>query len=473
VSQLYVMVDNQTQLLEVDELVKRIQSGALSDTVQVVTPGQSTWGPAKEHADVKPKLTPGASGSGVGPAPTASSPSGGASAGVPPTVASTSGSGGASAPAGTIKIGNLALPKGAVIGGGAAAGILLIAIIGWVIFRNSYSRGAVLDHVPADCAQFVYVDVEGIATSEPVKSNLEKLIKNARDLSEDKVEKKSKKDKERMTKAIDALKSNGLDETSVREFAMCVPTSSDDDKGKASADWEKSVVLIGGTFRRGNVLKAIKEGLEAGLGKDDLCKFEDDDGLNMMKCSVDLGGDKRTNVYGALVEGRVLAISLDRKAIKAVRNSKNRAKDYSADKGEQVVVYQSKDVPNWDGSYGTTKLKVDSKEVTFSVETHYDTDKAKSKADSFKDDDFQKKAEERMKKAAKECFEKSPVDNLSDSVENGKVETFDDGVKYEYKAPNKEMTKAIKALADADEREIERITSLPWCVSRTVGGSSF
>lgn len=465
-SQLYVMVDNQTQLLEVDELVKRIQSGALPDTVQVVTPGETSWGPAKDHAAVKPKL----SGAPAPSSPTASSPSvAGAPAPVPPTVVA-----GAAAAPGTIKIGTLAVPKGALIGGGAAAGVLFVALIGWLIFRSSYSRGAVLDHVPADCAEFVYVDIEGIATSDPVKSHLQKLIKTAHDLGEEKAEKKSKKDKERMTKALDALKSNGLDETSVREFAMCVPTSTDDDKGKASPDWEKSVVLIGGTFRKGNVLRAIKEGLEAGTGKEDLCKTEDDDGLNMMKCSVDLGGDKRTSIYAALVEGRVLAVSLDRKAIKAVRNSKSRAKDYSADKGEQVVIYRSKDVPNWDGSYGTTKLKVDSKEVTFSVETHYDADKAKSKSESFKDEDFQKKAEERMKKAAKECFvTKSDVDDLSDSVENGKVETFDDGVKYEYKAPNKVMTKAIKAVSEADEREIEKIASLPWCVSRNVAGSSY
>jgi hypothetical protein len=470
VSQLYVMVDNQTQLLEVDELVKRIQAGSLPDSVQVVTPGQSTWGPAKDHPDVKAKL---------GASPTAASPS---MAGAPaPTPAPAAGPGSASiapaapaAPAGSVKVGNVALPKGALIGGGAAVGVVFVVVIFWLFYRSSYSRGAVLEHVPADCAELVYVDVEGIATSDPVKSNLDKLIKNVRDLSEDKVEKRSKKDKERMTKAIDAVKGNGLDETSVREFAMCIPQSSDDDaKGKPSTDYEKGVVLIGGTFRKGNVLKAIKEGLEAGTGKDDLCKFEDDDGLNMMKCSVDLGGEKRQTFYAALVEGRVLAVSLDRKVIKSVRNSKNRAKDYSADKGEQFVMYRSKDVPNWDGSYGTTKLKVDSKETTFSVETHYDTDKAKSKADAFKDDGFQKKAEERMKAAAKECVDKSPVDNLSDSIENGKVETFDDGVKYEYKAPNKEMTKAIKALSDADEREIEKISSLPWCVSRTVGGSSF
>ena len=466
-SQLYVMVDNQTQLLEVEELVKRIQSGSLPDSVQVVTPGQSSWGPAKDHPDVKAKL---------GASPTAASPSGAAAAPTPtPSVPPPAGGAGVAAPPpGTVKIGNLALPKGALIGGAAAAGVVFVVVIFWLFYRSSYSRGAVLEHVPADCAELMYLDVEGIATSDPVKSNLDKLIKNVRDLSEDKVEKRSKKDKERMTKAIDAIKGNGLDETSVREIAMCVPQSADDDgKGKPSTDYEKAVVLVGGTFRKGNVLKAIKEGLEAGTGKDDLCKFEDDDGLNMMKCSVDLGGDKRQTFYAALVEGRVLAVSLDRKVIKSVRNSKNRAKDYSADKGEQIVVYRSKDVPNWDGSYGTTKLKVDSKETTFSVETHYDTDKAKSKADAFKDDGFQKKAEERMKTAAKECFEKSPVDNLSDSIENGKVETFDDGVKYEYKVSNKEMTKAFKALSDADEREIEKVTSLPWCVARTVGGSSY
>ncbi len=466
-SQLYVMVDNQTQLLEVEELVKRIQSGSLPDSVQVVTPGQSSWGPAKDHPDVKAKL---------GASPTAASPSGAAAAPTPtPSVPPPAGGAGVAAPPpGTVKIGNLALPKGALIGGAAAAGVVFVVVIFWLFYRSSYSRGAVLEHVPADCAELMYLDVEGIATSDPVKSNLDKLIKNVRDLSEDKVEKRSKKDKERMTKAIDAIKGNGLDETSVREIAMCVPQSADDDgKGKPSTDYEKAVVLVGGTFRKGNVLKAIKEGLEAGTGKDDLCKFEDDDGLNMMKCSVDLGGDKRQTFYAALVEGRVLAVSLDRKVIKSVRNSKNRAKDYSADKGEQIVVYRSKDVPNWDGSYGTTKLKVDSKETTFSVETHYDTDKAKSKADAFKDDGFQKKAEERMKTAAKVCFEKSPVDNLSDSIENGKVETFDDGVKYEYKVSNKEMTKAFKALSDADEREIEKVTSLPWCVARTVGGSSY
>ncbi len=463
--QLYVMVDNQPQLLEVDELVRRIQSGALPDGAQVVTPGEAAWGPAKEHPEVRPRLSA---------SPTAASPSGGGMYVSAPPPGAPSGAGTAAAPArsGMIRLGKIALPKGALIGGGAGVGALVVVIVFWLIFRSSYGHGLVLQHVPADCAEVFYVDVEGIASSDPVKSNLERLIKNVRDLSEDKVERRSKKDKERMNKAIDAIRGNGVDETSVREIAMCVPTATDDDKGSASTDYEKSVVLVGGTFRRGNVLRAIKDGLEAGMGKDDLCKFEDEDGLNMLKCSIDLGGEKRQTFYAALVEARVLAISLDRKVVKSARAAKNRAKEYSADKGEQLVVYRSKDVPNWDGSYGTTKLKIDSKETTFSVETRYDPDKAKSKLDSFKDDGFQKTAEERMKAAAKDCFEHSPIDNLSDSIENGKVDTFDDGVKYEYKASNKEVSKAIRAIADADDREIEKVTSLPWCVMRTVAGSS-
>ena len=103
--------------------------------------------------------------------------------------------------------------------GAAALGVIVLGAIGLTIYRNSYSRGLVLEHLPEDCAELYYIDIAGIATSDPVKPHLEKFVKNSKDLAEDEATKKSKKDKERFEKALEALKKNGVEETSIRELA--------------------------------------------------------------------------------------------------------------------------------------------------------------------------------------------------------------------------------------------------------------
>jgi hypothetical protein len=519
VAQLYVMVPgkDQPQLLDVEEVARRIKAGELPDSANVARLGETSWMPAKDLPEVKEKLgaptsgalpatstsfpsIPGASPSGPGASPSqagAPSPFGsqagqpsplGASpsqAGAPSPFGSQAGAAspfgsqaGAASPfgsqAGTPSPvaapagppGKGGLPKTAIIGAGAALGLIVLGTIGFTIYRNSYSRGLVLEHLPEDCAEVYYVDIAGIATSDPVKPHLEKFFKNSKDLAEDEATKKSKKDKERFEKALEALKKNGIDETSIREFAVCIPPVDPDDKGNPM---DKALLVVGGTFRKGNVLRGIKEATETAIKDEDACKLEDDDGLSMLKCSTELKGSKKEPVYATLVDSRVLAIGLDKKTVKSVRASKDRSKTYGANKGEHVVVYRAKEQPNWEGSYGDSKLKIGAIDTLITVETHYDPEKGKKKLDQFKDgEELVKKKEKLFKDASEKCFEKTPYDMLAESVERTKVEAFDDGIRYEYKVSNKDLGKVFKVLSDADKEDMSKLGGAWFCVSSTV-----
>lgn len=504
-AQLYVMVPgkDQPQLLELDEVVKRIKAGELPDSANVARLGETSWMPAKELPEIKEKLAgsptsgalpatstsfpsiAGASPSNPGASPSqagAPSPFGsqagaqspfGSQAGAPSPFGSQAGAqsplgsqAGTPSPVAGAAPGKGGVPKVAIIGAGAALGVILLGTIGFTIYRNSYSRGLVLEHLPEDCAQLYYVDIAGIATSDPVKPHLEKFLKNSKDLAEDEASKKSKKDKERFEKAIESLRKHGIEETSVRELAFCLPSVDPDEKGNP---WENALLVVGGTFRKGNVLKGIKEATETALKDEDACKLEDDDGLNMLKCSTELMGSKKEPIYATLVDSRVLAISLDKKTVKSVRAAKDRSKTYGANKGEHLVMYTAKEQPGWDGAYGDTKLKIGSNDTILTVETHYDPEKGKKKLDQFKDgDELVKKKEKAFKDASEKCFEKPPYDMLAESVERTKVEAFDDGIRYEYKVSNKDLGKVFKVLSDADKEDMSKLTGAWVCVRNAV-----
>jgi len=520
VAQLYVMVPgkDQPQLLDVEEVVRRIKANELPDSANVARLGETSWMPAKDLPEVKEKLSSGAApttgalpatstsfpsipgaqsspaspsqagapspfGSQAGqPSPLGSqagqpSPFGsqagqpsplGSQAGQPSPFGSQAGQpsplgsqAGAPAPAGKGGI-----PKTAIIGAAAALGVIVLGAIGFTIYRNMYSRGLVLEHLPEDCAELYYVDISGIATSDPVKPHLEKFVKNSKDLAEDEASKKSKKDKERFEKALEALRKNGIEETSVRELAFCIPTVDPEEKGNPM---EKALLIVGGTFRKGNVLRGIKEAAETALKDEDACKLEDDDGLNMLKCTTELMGSKKEPIYATLVDSRVLAIGLDKKTVKSVRAAKDRSKTYGANKGEHLVIYHAKEQPSWDGAFGESKLKIGSTDTVISVETHYDPEKGKKKLEQFKDgEELVKKKEKLFKDASEKCFEKSPYDMLAESVERTKVEAFDDGIRYEYKVSNKDLGKVFKVLSDADKEDMAKLGGAWSCVSSTV-----
>ncbi len=508
--QLYVMVPGnpQPQLMKVDEAVEQIRSGKLPDTADVVRAGESKWIPAKELPEIKEKLAlappppppPPAAAAPVPPPPSdlaGNTPLPAVTVmGTPPpdafasqaggTIPMVGGLGGAPTPlpantplptvAGAPLVPQPApfmhapvgaskpLPKGILIGAIAATAFLAIGAVFLMFYRNSYSRGLVLEHVPEDCAELVYVDVGGIAGSDPVKQYLEKGLKSGKESLFDTF--KSHKDKDRIEDAMNALKKSGIDQTTIREIAVCIRPN-EETKKPASLE-ENGIILVGGTFRKADPLDAIKGALEAATGKDDLCKIEDDD-IKLLKCSIDKG-DKRAPIYAGLVDGRVLAISADKKLIKSVRTSKNVAKAYGADRGEHFVFFTSKDAMSYDGTYGDIKLKVGSNDTILAVETYYDAEKGKAKLAEIKDPDaWVKKKEAAFKIAAKTCFTTAPdYDMLADAIEGAKVEAFEDGAKYELRIANKDLGKFMKELSDVDLKELDVVGRLFSCVVRGI-----
>ncbi len=474
----------QPQLLETDEVVRRIRTGELPQTANVARLGETSWAAAKDLPEIKAQLTtdhsipitrgelpsaPEAFNSLAGaPSPFASQAGGPAvtqlGEGAPNATAS-------APPAARPTPAAKTMSKGLLVGLGAAIGVLVLGVVGLTLHRNSYSRGLVLEHVPDDCAELYYVDIAGIAESDPVRSQLEKFVKNSKDLAEEEVSAKSKKDKERYERAIEALQKNGIEITTVREIALCVPQV-DKDGGEKAGD--KLLVLVGGTFRKGNVLRGLSEAAGAALKDEDVCKIEDDDGRELLKCSPDLKMGKKEPVYASLVDPRVLAISPDKKMVKSARTSKDRSKTYGADKGEHVVVYRSKAAPSWEGAFGETKLKIGANETTLVVETHYDPDKGKKKLEQFKDgEELVKKKEKLLREAADKCFDKSPLEALGEGVERTKVEAYDDGIRYEYRASNKELKKTFEKLADADKDDMWKAAKTWSCITVLVEPYSY
>lgn len=495
-AQLYVMIPGKEQptLLEVDELARRIKAGEIPDTANVARLGETTWVPAKDLPELKAEPSSSAaplpqtatSFPSIPGAPSYGDPSSGASpsqAGAPAPFSSQAGApspvGGpaapapsgpqASAPAPGGSPAKPAVPKAAIIGAGAGLGLLVVVVIALLVYRNSYSRGLVLEHLPEDCAELYYLDAAGVLTSDPIRANLEKFIKNSKDLAEEEVTSKSKKDKERFEKALAALEKNGVSTTTVREVALCIPSVDRDDKTSYVNPKDKALIVLGGTFRKGDVLQGIKEAVETAIKDEDACKIEDDDGVRLLKCSAEFKGSKKEPIYAALVDSRVLAISPDKKTVKSVRTAKDRAKTYGANKGEHLVIYHAKEQPSWDGSYGDTKLKIGGNDTVLTVETHYDPEKGKKKLEQFKDgDEVVKKKEKGFKDAADRCFEKSPFDMLSESVERTKVEAFDDGLRYEYKVSNKDLGKAFAKIADADKEDMSKLFRVWMCIGSSI-----
>jgi hypothetical protein len=479
VLQLYVMVPgNPTpQLMTLEDCVGRIRKGELPRTANVVRVGEATWTKAEELSEIKALIDapPGAT-----PPPAPAHPSLAGAPPLPPVEAvptvvgapSTQLTSGqlptAATPVAKIKQRVNRLPKGVIFGAAGALVVLVIGIVVLTIYRNSYSHGVVFDHLPEDCAELVYVDVEGISGSDPVKPNIEKGLKNGRDVLEDSVH--SHKDKERIDDVLDALKKNGVDIGTVREAAVCLRAN---EEKKIGSFEEDGLLILGGTFRKGDPLQAISDVLEAATGKDDICKIEDDD-FKILKCNVDLGySGKRTPFYAALLEGRVLGISGDKKLLKSVKNPKNVAKAYGATKGEHVIVHTAKEGMSWDGVYGDIKLKVGATDTVLVIEEYFDADKGKNHLTDLKDPDgFVSKKEDAFKSAAKTCFTGSDFDMLADTVDGAKIEVYEDGLKYELKAANKDLARAMKEIADADEKDIDALSRLGNCIIRTVESSS-
>ncbi|GAC1393381.1 MAG: hypothetical protein NVSMB47_00590 [Polyangiales bacterium] len=468
-SQLYVMVPGnpQPQLMTLDEAAAQIRAGTLPDSADVVRIGEATWVKARDLPELAERLR-----APPPPPPTAPiaqfAPPLQTGAGQPATLLGSQAAqpspyaGARPSPLARLTALSGRISKGALIGGGAGLGLLVLGGIALAVYRNTYSHGLVFDHLPDDCGQLVYVDVEGIAASEPVKPNLEKGFKNAKDVAEDQI--KSHKEKDRLEEALDALKKNGVDASTVREVAFCIRQGDDKKAGKLE---ENGLVVLGGTFRKGDPLRAIQETLEAATGREDQCKIEDDD-LRLLKCSVDIGS-KREPFYVAMLEGRVLAVSFDKRAVKSVRASKNVAKVYGVTKGEHFVYHQAKEAMGWDGTWGDVKVKIGATDTVLAIEQYYDADKGKAKLAELKDPDaFVKKKQEAFKQAAKICFAGSDFDPLADSVDNAKVEAYEDGIKYELRAANKDLSKLMKSLSEADTKDVDALERLGSCIGRTV-----
>ncbi len=349
-----------------------------------------------------------------------------------------------------------------MIGVGAALGLILVGVVGLTIFRNAYSRGLVLEHLPDDCDELYYADLAGIVASDPIEPQLERFLKNSKDLADDELGQKSKKEKERFERALEALRKNGVEPTTVREVAFCVPHVDKEDGEKAE---DKLLLVVGGTFRRGDVLRGIQEAAQTVLKDEDACKLEDDDGFRMLKCTPELKG-KSEPVYASLVESRVLAVSPDKKMVKRVRSAKDRSKLYGANKGEHLVRYRAKEAPTYDGSFGETKLRIGGSDTVLTIDVHYDPDKGKKKLEQLKDaDEVVKKKEKALASASDKCFgSKNPLEPLADAVDRTKVEAFDDGIRYESKISHKDLAKAFKNLADADRDDLGKLWKTWFCV---------
>lgn len=131
-----------------------------------------------------------------------------------------------------------------------------VALFAW--FRLGYARGTVLEHLPADCRRFEYVDlaaIDGAAAFESIREPREAAASTwLEDLDEDDGQRPAITAEPRgRSGALGIVRKLSLRPYGdVREVALCETREGDE---------TARVVVIGGVFRGRDVLTAIREGL--------------------------------------------------------------------------------------------------------------------------------------------------------------------------------------------------------------------
>ncbi len=316
----------------------------------------------------------------------------------------------------------------------ALVALLLSATGFWAWFRYGYARGTVLEHVPADCRRLEYVDFAMIDGSLAVRAHLARRDKALQDWiedldAEDDFRRSQDDDAKGRASVVRVLRRLGVKPYGdVKEIAFCEIREGDE---------TENLVVVGGAFRGRDLPLAIREALARRdrKAKEDR-PIEEIDGRPTLKLDED----------GVLMmaTGQVAMIG-KRKTVARYLPAKPVGRAYGIRDDEVVVRHWAGATDGAPGSDERYAIRGD-KLVVLRTWQKGDTGDGEVKA-----------IKDRLLLAANRLRKLDGLDALADSYENVDVRLVGDEGRTEIVWSMKDVQKAMRAIYDADRRELRAV----------------
>jgi hypothetical protein len=288
---------------------------------------------------------------------------------------------------------------------------------------KEYAQGDILKHVPKKCSLGrVYLNYAGLTDEPAVKKNIHKLDDKFAEAMKGKNGDKAKDILKILEKAeIDPAKD-------IREIAVCA--NGEDDV----------IVAVAGDFGGKDVLGALvkiadKEG--------ETLKKKDADGIPYLK-----GKDK---MMLGQVTPTVFVATKDTDDFAKLAKSEDQSADWEVSKGRLIVVKGAMKKQGVDSLLAELTEKGDALELKIVAEL---SGKAAKEMDA--EDDAEGKLKKVIAQAA-DKVEKSPMKDLADDIRDAKVKIDGHKITFSMKCSNKDLGKAIAAISEASESDLENL----------------
>jgi hypothetical protein len=288
---------------------------------------------------------------------------------------------------------------------------------------KEYAHGEILEHVPKKCAfGRVYLNFAGLSDEPSVKKNMAKLDDKLVDAMKGKSGDKAKDVLRILEKAdIDPAKD-------IKEIAVCANSE------------DEVIVAVAGDFTGKDVLGALvkiadKEG--------ETLKKKEEGGVTYLK-----GKDKM--MLGQITPN-VFVATKDVDDFGKLAKAEDQSAEWGVAKGKLIVVKGSMKKQGVDSLACDLTSKGDALELKVAVEL---SGKAAKELDQEAD------AEATLKKVIEQAaakVEKSPASAIADDIRDVKIKIDGHKITLTMKCSNKDLGKAISALADASEADLEKL----------------
>lgn len=315
----------------------------------------------------------------------------------------------------------------------ALVALLVSASLFWAWFRYGYARGAVLEHLPADCRRLEYVDFAALDGSAMMRDLGARRAKALQDWIED----LDREDGFRLSQDDDAkgrvsvvrtLKRFGLEPYGdVKEIAFCELREDDE---------TEKITVLGGTFRGRDLITAVREALlrRDRKVKDDRLQIDEVDGRPMLRL------DENRSLL--LATGQVAMVG-KRKVLSRYLRAKSVARLYGIDDDDVVVRHWA---PSTDGGVAVDERYSMLKDKLVWVRTG-----PRSEGDD------ENAIKNRFAQAANRLRKHDGVEALADAYDNVSVVAEGSELRTTVSFPIKQAHKAMAAIVDSDRRELRQI----------------
>ncbi|MBI2389565.1 MAG: hypothetical protein HYV09_08215 [Deltaproteobacteria bacterium] len=315
----------------------------------------------------------------------------------------------------------------------ALVALLVSASLFWAWFRYGYARGAVLEHLPADCRRLEYVDFAAIDGSAMMRDLGPRRAKALQDWIED----LDREDGFRLSQDDDAkgrvsvvrtLKRFGLEPYGdVKEMAFCELREGDENE---------KITVLGGTFRGRDLVTAVREALlrRDRKVKDDRLQIDEVDGRPILRL------DESRSLL--LATGQIAMIG-KRKILSRYLHAKSVARQYGIGDDDVFVRHWA---PATDAGVGVAERYSMFKDKLVWVRTGPRSEG--DDANAIKD---------RFAQAANRLRKHDGVEALADAYDNVAVVAEGTELRMTVSFPIKQAHKAMAAIVDSDRRELRQI----------------